>query len=135
MSAKAVIEQLSISSISEERELASGISSGKYRVVYREAETIKCRSFLLPIRSKIPVLQRQYEQTEFIIKKIEQSVRLVKTFEQCEESNCKILRVDLNKETYCFVFYAPETFKVYGVLIEVNKGYESTHSKLKSKDL
>ena len=130
-----VIEKLKGADFAEAEDISEGLSSGAYQLTIRDSDAIKCRCFLLPIRSTISVLERQFIQTEFILKKIIQSKQLVDTWKDKEEADCKIFRVELNKEQYYMVFYDPISKHIFGALIEVNKPFEKKYCKRIGTDL
>ncbi|WP_024610713.1 hypothetical protein [Pseudoalteromonas sp. TB64] len=130
-----VIEKLKDADFAEAEDISKGLSSGAYQLTIRDSDAIKCRCFLLPIRSKISVLERQFIQSKFILKKIMQSKQLVDAWKGKGEADCKIFRVELNKEQYYMVFYDSISNHIFGALIEVNKPFEDKHCKRIATDL
>ncbi|HIP36431.1 MAG TPA: hypothetical protein EYG85_06220 [Crocinitomix sp.] len=85
--------------------------------------SLKVRSFLLPIRSKIKVLLQQYKQNEYIQTYIKQSEHLVKAWSQVEDYNCVVNRIEVDEKLFYSIFYNPETNIIYGALLSVKNEF------------
>jgi hypothetical protein len=114
-------------------ELLLGLKNGELSIATRPpGNIVSVKNFIRPIRSRISVLEYQFEQTLFIQKKIEHSKCLLEKWRGVEEEPCMLFRVDVDEQYFYTLYINPDADDVYGVFYDVTQEYLDKHMKRKS---
>ncbi|WP_444942483.1 hypothetical protein ACJJI3_11150 [Microbulbifer sp. ZKSA004] len=135
MNKKQLFDRVIHSEFPAKKDLLQLLSKDAVLINSKEDVPLKVRSFLGPIRSKIKVMEEQYETTLYIYNALRQSKHLISMWKDISYQPCATVRLEKNQDFYYLIFYNPDSIDVYGAIQYVNSISKETHIRRISQNL